>query len=54
MYVTERAVFKLTKDGLELIEVADGIDVKKDVLDRLPFEVIVPNKLKKMSVDASM
>ncbi|MFI6292783.1 acyl CoA:acetate/3-ketoacid CoA transferase [Nonomuraea sp. NPDC050790] len=36
-YVTERAVFALTADGLELIEVADGIDVEKDVLAHMDF-----------------
>ena len=29
LYVTERAVFKLTPEGLELIEVAPGIDIEK-------------------------
>lgn len=36
-YVTERAVFRLGTDGLELIEVAPGIDVQRQVLDLLPF-----------------
>ena len=37
LYVTERAVFRLGADGLELIEVAPGIDVRRQVLDALPF-----------------
>ena len=37
LYVTERAVFRLIADGLELIEVAPGIDVQRDVLDRMAF-----------------
>jgi propionate CoA-transferase len=37
LYVTERCVFRLTADGLELTEVAPGIDVERDVLARLPF-----------------
>ena len=37
LYVTERCVFRLGKQGLELIEVAPGIDVERDVLARLPF-----------------
>ena len=41
LYVTERAVFKLVKGGLKLIEVAPGIDVKKDILDQMEFEPIV-------------
>jgi len=41
LYVTERCVFKLTPDGLELIEVAPGIDIERDVLDRMDFKPIV-------------
>ncbi|MBA3937791.1 MAG: acyl CoA:acetate/3-ketoacid CoA transferase, partial [Planctomycetes bacterium] len=37
LYVTERAVFRLGAAGLELIEVAPGIDVRRQVLDALPF-----------------
>lgn len=37
LYVTERCVFALREDGLELIEVAPGIDIQKDILDLLPF-----------------
>ncbi len=40
-YVTERCVFKLSPDGLELIEVAPGIDVEKDILERMPFAPVV-------------
>lgn len=44
LYITERAVFELGPKGLVLIEVAPGIDLQKDVLDRLPFEVEVRSK----------
>ena len=37
LYVTERAVFRLTSDGLELIEIAPGIDVQRDVLGQMDF-----------------
>lgn len=40
-YVTERAVFQLTERGLELIEIAPGIDVKTQILDQIPFPVVV-------------
>lgn len=40
-YVTERAVFQLTEQGLELIEIAPGIEVRTQILDRIPFPVIV-------------
>ena len=41
LYVTERCVFRLGESGLILTEVAPGIDLRKDVLDQLPFEVEV-------------
>ncbi len=44
-YVTERCVFRLGEHGLVLTEVAKGIDVKKDILDLLPFEVKVADRL---------
>lgn len=39
IYVTERCVFRLTDKGLELTEVYDGVDIRKDILERLDFEV---------------
>lgn len=39
LYVTERCVFRLTPKGLKLIEVYPGVDVEKEVLRQLPFEV---------------
>lgn len=40
LYVTERCVFELTKDGLKLIEVYPGIDKERDIISQLPFSVI--------------
>ena len=39
LYVTERCVFRLTPNGLKLIESYPGIDVQRDILKQLPFEV---------------
>lgn len=39
LYVTERCVFRLTPKGLKLIEVYPGIDIQKDILSQLLFEV---------------
>ena len=41
LYITERCVFKLRAEGLELIEVAPGIDLQSDILDRMAFTPIV-------------
>ncbi|MBY0221596.1 acyl CoA:acetate/3-ketoacid CoA transferase [Sporosarcina aquimarina] len=48
MYVTERAVFVLTKDGLTLTEIAPGIDVEKDILNQMDFRPKISEDLKIM------
>jgi propionate CoA-transferase len=41
IYVTERCVFQLTPGGLELIEVAPGIDIEKHILGQMDFKPII-------------
>ena len=48
LYVTERCVFQLTSDGLELIEIAPGADLEKDVLAHIGFEPIIRGEPKLM------
>lgn len=44
LYVTERAVFRLSPAGLVLEEVAPGIDLRGDVLDRMGFVPLMPRE----------
>ena len=41
LYITERAVFRLNSLGLELLEVAPGIDVEKNILSHMDFKPII-------------
>ncbi len=48
IFVTERAVFQTTKDALELIEIAPGIDLERDVLAHMDFRPNISPDLKLM------
>ncbi|HFS3071352.1 TPA: acyl CoA:acetate/3-ketoacid CoA transferase [Escherichia coli] len=57
-YITERAVFTLKEDGLHLIEIAPGVDLQKDILDKMDFPPVISPELKLMDerlfIDAAM
>ena len=44
LYITERCVFTLKSDGLELIEVAPGIDIERDILALMDFRPAIPRQ----------
>ncbi|MDR3567963.1 MAG: acyl CoA:acetate/3-ketoacid CoA transferase [Syntrophobacteraceae bacterium] len=41
LYITERCVFRLGKKGLELTEIAPGIDLQRDILDLIDFKPVI-------------
>ncbi len=48
LYVTERAVFRLAGRSIELIEIAPGIDLKKDITGQMEFKPVINDNIKQM------
>ena len=48
LYVTERAVFRLTRQGVVLEEVAPGIDIDRDIISKMSFVPIQSSSVKQM------
>lgn len=51
VYITERAVFELTENGLMLTEIAPGISIERDILPHMEFEPVISPDLKRMPGD---
>jgi len=48
LFVTERCVFRAAAGTLELIEIAPGVDLQRDILDRMAFQPTVSQALRQM------
>ncbi len=48
LYITERAVFRRVDQGIELVEIAPGIDLERDILAHMDFKPLVARDLKTM------
>ncbi len=48
MYITERAVFRLTSEGLVLEEYAPGVDIERDILAKMEFKPVISRHLQPM------
>jgi acyl CoA:acetate/3-ketoacid CoA transferase len=51
VYVTERAVLELRDEGLTVVEIAPGVDLQRDVLDRAAIPLLVAEDLRLMDAD---
>ena len=47
-FITERGVFRLTPEGLELFEIAPGVDLDRDILEKMEFVPKISPDLKQM------
>jgi propionate CoA-transferase len=51
LYVTERCVFGLHERGIELLEVAPGLDVERDILAQMTFRPVIERDPRPMEAD---
>ncbi len=49
-YITERAVLELKPGGIEVTEIAPGLDLDKDIMRNMEFEPKISSKLREMDI----
>jgi len=48
LYVTERCVMELRAEGVTVIEVAPGVDIQRDIVDRAEFPLLIADDVREM------
>ena len=48
VFITERCVFELKKEGLTLVEIAPGIDMERDIFAQMDYYPLIADDLKEM------
>jgi propionate CoA-transferase len=48
LFLTERAVLRLTPEGVMLVEIAPGVDLEKHILAKMEFKPLIADDLKTM------
>ena len=52
--VTNVGVFQITKEGMMLIKVMPGVDIKRDILDFSPMKIVMAKSMKNTVVDRTI
>ena len=47
-YITERCIFKLIDGGLEIVEIAPGVVLGRDILSQMAFRPVIPDNIRSM------